>query len=195
MSGLRTPVVVGLHPRAGTSTVAAALHADEGPGPDADIVCVGEHALPSAFALATRSAGQLPVLAIAAAPPVPPSHPPSTRGVRVDGGCEGRPELESRFSAVVVVPHLARWAAVPGPFEEIASLLGLEAGRLPQPLQAYAAALRTIAAAVVRSGGLARGAPPVLLWPGAGHPHRPAGSPLDDDALEAAGFAATGRVG
>lgn len=270
MNGLRTPVVAGLHPRAGTSTVAAVLHAHEGSGSAADVVCVGEHALPSALALAAAPAGLRPVLAVAAAAPrdTPAPHPysPSTWGVGAVGGCEG---LEPRFSAVVVVPLLPCWAGVPTPSEEIAVLLGLEADRVPLPLQAYAAALRDIAAAVVRSGLLLHGAPPVLLRPRADRRRRRAGSlrpvpallprpvprpnppalpvhpaapgpvpltlrhatasaapvrlqvlavqppaavhpvpgcgpaaagrsgtgPLDDDALEAAGLAATGRVG
>ncbi len=222
MNALRTPVVLGLHPGAGTSTIAAALHADEADGAEeaADIVCVGEHALSHALSLLTPSVGPRPVLAIAAGPPVrtPPStsHPGSTGGVRALGGCEPAtplPLLRSRF-AVVVVPHLRRSQGVPAPSEEIARLLALPADHLPRPLQAYAAALRDIAAALVRSGQLRYDAPPAagvryrvpaadptLLGPGTA-PRPPVSErdgccaeSLDDDALEAAGFAAARRAG
>jgi hypothetical protein len=201
---LRTPVVIGLHRRSGASTVATALHAREGDEREraADIVCVGEHALAGALALITPATGPRPVLA-----------------VRVGATRFGAPlrALGARFGAVVAIPHLACWAGVPAPSEEIAALLGWRAEELPQPLQAYAAALRDIAAAMVGSGQLTSGSPPMVLRPqpsefpvpavrpvspgrrvapappAPGGPRRPVSpfSDLDDEALEAAGFGAT----
>jgi hypothetical protein len=187
----RTPVVIGLHRRCGASTVAAALHAHEGCGRAraADIVCVGEHAVPSALALITPATGPRPVLAVGA-------------GAMRTGASLGA--LGARFGAVVVVPHLVCWAGVPPPSEEIAVLLGLQAEHLPQPLRAYAAAMRDIAAAVVGSGQLTSGSPPMVLRPRpstfpvpvTAAPCRPVGpSPdLDDEAMEAAGFGAPRRA-
>jgi hypothetical protein len=210
VSTLRTPVVIGLHHRSGASTVATALHAHEGCEPEraADIVCVGEHALSSALALITPATGPRPILAVGA-------------GATGSGSAPLR-ALGSRFGAVVVIPHLTCWAGVPPPSDEIAVLLGMAPGHLPQPLQAYAAAMRDIAAAVVGSGQLRSGTPPMVLRPRpltfpvpairpiplgrrvapappvqvTAAPRRPAGpSPdLDDEALEAAGFAATRRA-
>lgn len=218
MNALRTPVVIGLHPGAGTSTVAAALHADEGTGREqaADIVCVGARALALAMSPFTPPAPPRPVLVIAADAgprslahtPHVPSHAASTGDVFAAGGCEPGPPLRARFDTVVVVPHLAYWAGVPAPSEEIAMLLGLAVECLPWPLRAYAAALREIAAAVVRSGQLSRPSPPRVMHAGHGRragapgpvPAVLAGSPLftgspDDDALESAGLAAAGQAG
>jgi hypothetical protein len=194
---LRTPVVIGLHQRSGASTVAAALHAHEGCEREraADIVCVGEHALSSALALITPATGPRPVLAVGAG--------------ATNTGAPLR-ALAARFGAVVVIPHLTCWAGAPAPSEEIAVLLGLQAEHLPPPLRAYAAAMRDIAAAVVGSGQLTSGSPPMVLRPrpstfpvGATRPlgrqvvpRRPVSpSPdLDDEALETAGFGATRRA-
>jgi hypothetical protein len=201
VNALRIPVVIGLHPGAGASTVATALHAHEGGGGAADVVCVDDHALGCALAIAPPPAVVRPVLAIRAAGA--PGPPPRALGFR--------------FGAVVVVPHLACWSGVAAPSDEIALLLGLPPAHLPAPLRAYAAAMRGIAAAVVGSGQLTLPSPPLLRRAPVRRapvlPPLPAAIPVpasrpelhrrsrsvadgpDDEALEAAGFAVAGRAG
>jgi hypothetical protein len=183
----RTPVVVGLSPGIGTSTVRAALHAREGSLRDgaADILVCGTDGLAVAESLVTNPAHPRPVLLVAA-----PAWPPA---------------LQRRFGAVVPLPHVGRWAGLPPPLDEAAALLGQPFAHLPRPLQAYAASLRHVASVVVRSGLVAQPAPPVVvrprsveLWRGlrpVERAERPAPidrhdtACLDDEALEAAGRA------
>lgn len=198
---LRVPVIVGLGRGVGTSTVAAALHAHEGDDRDtgADVVVCADPE--RAATVATDRAGRLPLLAVTGA-----------------GYVRSR-SVEARFGAVVLLPHVGRWAGLARPSDELAALLGQPFDHLPRPLQDYAGALRLLAAALVRSGQLIDPSPPsvlrpraVALWRGLQPVERaavvrpvlrtPPTAPLtavgrpedswDDDTLESAG---AGRAG
>lgn len=154
MSRPRQPLVAGLSHGVGCSTLAIALHGRDGGRCEgsADIVVCGASgdALRAAETVAEAAVGKLPVLAISLTTPSP--GPP--RGwMRL---------LEQHFSAVVLLPHVPRWHGLDQPLDEVALVLAQEVEQLPRPLRAYAAALRQLAAAVLRTGCLDRPmAPPV----------------------------------
>ena len=193
---MRPPVIVGLTPGAGASTLAAALHAHDG-GPlvprtarEADIVVVrGDPVgLRRLAAVACAPEGPPPVLAVVAAPRHRIALPPST---------------VARFSGVAVLPWVSTWSGRPGPPAVAPDVLALRDDQLPGPLPAYAAALRRLVAAVIGAGLLVRSTPPQValprapaLWRGlrpVDLPRTPTVDPLptvgprelDDDALEA----------
>jgi hypothetical protein len=213
VSVVRPPVIAGLTPDSGTSTLAAALHAcDAGVlahrvAGEADIVVCRAHALRHATALACAASGPRPVLAVVLEPAGP------------DAVAQRLASVRTRFGAVVALPHVPQWHGRTGVQEEAAAVLGLHSGHLAGPVRAYAAALRVLVTALADSGVLRRTAPPMVsrpstggLWPGlrtaeridpplpapraapppAGPgPARPAELPgpapveLDDEALEA----------
>jgi hypothetical protein len=152
----RPPLIVGLHAGAGTSTVAAALHAlDDGPcsglrDRTADIVVCGSDAasLALANALVLAPAGPRPLLAVTTGATVPPR-------VRLRA-------LEERFGTVVLLPDVARWHGLVRPLDEVGTLLAQPVEHLPRSMRSYAAALRHLAAAVLRSGQLERAVPPFV---------------------------------
>lgn len=154
MSGpLRTPVVVGLGRGVGTSTVTCGLHAQEGTDRDsaADVVVCTD--LAAAAAVTTARAGTRPVLAVTTTAGGPAPVPARLRA------------LESRFVAVVLLPHVERWDGRDRSSDEVAPLLGQAFDHLSRPLQSYAAALRLVTAAVLRSGLLTMPAPPMVVRP------------------------------
>lgn len=164
----RPPHVVGLHRRAGTSTVAAGLHAlDDGIccgswARAADIVVCGSDAaaLALAEALVLAPAGPRPVLAVTTCAAIPPR--PRLR------------PLEERFAAVVLLPDVARWHGLVRPLDEVGTLLAQPVEHLPRPMRSYTSALRLLAAAVLRSGQLGRPVPPLVGAPVPQHVRQPA---------------------
>lgn len=204
MRAVRPPVVVGLSRRAGTSTLAAALHATDagllrpGTAGEADIV-VSRADEPSSRHLATLAcapSGPRPVLVLAARPGPPLSSPLPARS----------------FVAVVVLPHVRRWAAAPDARGEAGAVLALPPEDLPLDVGPYAAALHRLVRTLTGSGLLGRSAPALVsrpttgtLWRGLrplGHHPAVAHAPLvvrpglDDDALEADPVGApAGRAG
>jgi hypothetical protein len=213
VSVVRPPVIAGLAPGSGTSTLAAALHASDigvlgqGVAAEADVVVCRAGALRHAAALACAASGPRPVLAVLLDPAGP------------DAVAQRLAAVRARFAAVVALPHVRRWhgAAIR---EEAASVLGKHREHLTEPVRAYATALRALVTVLDDSGVLARSAPPIVSrpstgrrWPGLHTPspvqpppapppvdvplvdvpvvdvtvHVPAPSPaeLDDEALEA----------
>ena len=193
MTAVRRPVITGVTRGSGTSTLAAALHTIDGgllaPGTagEADVlVCRSdEQSLRQAAVLACAPSGPRPVLVLAGiAPGIPtPAAPPG------------------RFGAVVALPHVRRWFAGDAR-EEAAAVLAYPPERLPPDVRGYAAALHRIVSALVGSGQLQRGVPPLVSRPTAAAvwrglrpidvpaPANPALPPErraepDDDALEA----------
>jgi hypothetical protein len=193
MTAVRRPVITSVTRSSGTSTLAAALHTVDGgllaPGTagEADVlVCRSdEQSLRLAAALACAPSGPRPVLVLAGiAPGLPtPAVPPG------------------RFGAVVALPHVRRWFAGDAR-EEAAAVLAYPPERLPRDVRGYAAALHRIVSALVGSGQLQRGVPPLVsrptatgVWRGLRPidipapvnptlPPEPRAEP-DDDALEA----------
>jgi hypothetical protein len=195
VSGVRRPVVVGLSPGAGSSTLAAALHATDGgrlcPGTarEADIVlCRADRpTLRRAVTLACAPVGPQPVLVLAAAP---------------DGSSAPRPVRVGRFATLVALPSVRRWIGIPSARREAAAALAVPPEDLPPDVVGYAAALRRLVDVLTGSGLLDRSTPPTisrpttggLLWRGlqphslpvAAAPTRLGSRPEpDDDALEA----------
>jgi hypothetical protein len=156
VSAPRTPVIAGLSGGAGTSTLAAALHARDGgrrvAAADVLVCRSTEGALRDAAALSGRTEGPPPVLAVTLGTATP------TRGLAARLRA-----LEPRFAAVVLLPHVSRWRGLVGCHAEAATVLA--APHLPRPLRVYAAAVRLVAAAVVATGRLDRAAPPVVPGP------------------------------
>lgn len=166
MSPVRPPVIAGLAPGSGTSTLAAALHArDAGVLPDrfaseADIVVCRAEALRHAAALACSPTGPRPVLAVLLDESGREAVTPRLAAVR------------ARFGAVTALPQVPHWRGTAVP-NEAATVLALNSIYLLEPLQAYAAALRVLVAALTGTGVLQRSAPPMVsrpitegLWPG-----------------------------
>jgi hypothetical protein len=166
VSPVRPPVIAGLAPGSGTSTLAAALHArDAGVLPDrfageADIVVCRAGALRHAAALACSPTGPRPVLAVLLDESGREAVTPRLAAVR------------ARFGAVTALPQVRHWrgAAVK---DEAATVLALNSIYLLEPLQAYASALRVLVAALTGTGVLQRSSPPMVsrpitegLWPG-----------------------------
>jgi hypothetical protein len=170
--GVRAPVVVGLSRGNGASTLAAALHADDGgllaPGTagEADILLcrADERSVREAAALACAPAGPPPVLALATGPEA----------------AGGMPPLPARrFAAVVALPHVEHWAAtdVRG---EARAVLAVPATDLPIPVRRYATALCRLVAALTGSALLDRTSPPLVSRPTSSplrHGLRPVGLP------------------
>lgn len=183
---MRAPTVAGLRAGAGTSTLAAALHAIDA-GTDltgADIVvCRDDAGSLAALAACRLTAGT--IVAVLAEP----ADPTGTRA-RMSASIAG-------LGPVTVLPHVA--ALVEPGRERVAALLGRPAHLLDTDLRSYADAVRRLATAVISGGGLTTGALTTgaqfrRLWPGLGplerrvQPVAPrpttAGHDLDDAALE-----------
>jgi hypothetical protein len=187
VTAVRRPAVLGLARRAGTSTLAAALHAADGgvlavgtPGAADVLVCPADAAaLRQASTLATAPGAGQPVLVLTGA---------------VDPASAA--ELGRRFGAVVALPHVHRWPGIDAR-AEAAAVLAVAPDRLPPDVRAYAHALLRVVSVLVGSGRL-QDVPPAIsrpagtvLWrglrpavgpvPRAGH-RRPAEP--DDEALE-----------
>jgi hypothetical protein len=199
VTAVRRPVIAGVTRGSGTSTLAAALHTIDGgllaPGTAGEVdvlVCRSDElSLRQAATLACAPSGPRPVLVLAGIAPGAPVPPPV-----------------GRFGAVVALPHVRRWRGSPDARAEAAAVLAYPPERLPPDLRGYAAALHRIVAALVGSGQLQRGVPPLVsrptttaLWPGLRPPVRTTGAgpvrhpPVaptagrrtepDDDTLEA----------
>jgi hypothetical protein len=161
VSAVRPPVIAGLTAGAGTSTLAAALHARDGgllghrAAGEADVVVCGssEASLREAGALACAPSGPRPVLAVVHAVPDASDVAGLVRRVR------------PRYGAVVVLPHVARWHGLAVPRDEAAAVLALPSDHLTSPVRVYAAALRTLVGALAGSGLLERTAPPLITRP------------------------------
>jgi hypothetical protein len=160
VSPLRPPVIAGLTGDAGTSTLAAALHASDAGRVDgaADVLVCRSTEAPLQEAAAVACAppgGQQPVLAVTLLAAAPERGAMAAR-LRA---------LESRFHAVVVLPHVGRWHDLADSRVEAATVLAQPVEHLARPLRAYAAALRHLVAAVVGSGQLDRPVPPPVTRP------------------------------
>jgi hypothetical protein len=70
--------------------------------------------------------------------------------------------LRARFGAVVEVPHVPRWAGREAPLAEAAGVLVEPPRTRPEALHRYAAALRTVVAALLGSGQLDADPPGVV---------------------------------
>jgi hypothetical protein len=164
VTGPRTPLVAGIEPGAGTSTLAAALHAEDAGllAQQADVVvCRPTPAsLLAAAAIACPGRGPHPVLAVTG--PVPGEVPAAVR---------------TRFGAVVELPLVEGWAGAATPAAAAADVLAAEPGALPAAQRPYAEALREVVAALIRSGQLDAAAPPTAIRPRAADPWRGARSP------------------
>jgi hypothetical protein len=156
MSAVRRPVVTGVTPGSGASTLAAALHTIDGgllaPGTasEADVlVCRSdEQSLRQAATLACAPSGPRPVLVLAGIAP----------------GISTPTVPAGRFGAVVALPHVRRWFAGDAR-AEAAAVLAYPPERLPPDVRGYAAALHRIVSALVGSGQLQRAVPPVVSRP------------------------------
>lgn len=195
---VRPPVIAGLAPGCGTSTLAAALHAlDAGllrPGVagEADVVVCPAGALRQATLLACAASGPRPVLAVV------------LDATGRDALAQRLVSVRARFAAVVALPHVARWHGA-DVREEAAGVLAHRGEHLTEPVRTYAGALRILVRALAAGGALGRTAPPMVsrpatsggLRPGprTGVPVEPSAPPspppapacaeLDDEALEA----------
>lgn len=178
---MRAPTVAGLRAGAGTSTLAAALHAIDA-GTDltgADIVVCRDDA-GSLAALAACGLTARTIVAVLA----DPADPTGTRA-RMSASIAG-------LGPVTVLPHVA--ALVELGRERVGALLGRPAHLLDTDLRGYADAVRRLATAVISGGALTTGAQVRRLWPGLGPVERrvrpvaprptTAGHDLDDAALE-----------
>jgi hypothetical protein len=169
---VRPPVVVGLTASAGTSTLAAALHAGDGGRFEGWAACAADVVVCPAAHASLRHAATL-----ACAPPGPRPLLAITLGAAEDGQDEHTAvalrAVQPRFGAVVVLPHIARWHGLADSRDDAAGVLAQPPERLAPPLRAYAAALRALVAAVVGSGLLNAPVPPLLTRPRT-EPLRPA---------------------
>jgi hypothetical protein len=160
----RIPVVAGVEPAVGTSTLAAALHAEDAGllAQQADVVvCRPTPAsLLAAAAIACPGRGPHPVLAVTG--PVPGEVPAAVR---------------TRFGAVVELPLVEGWAGAATPAAAAADVLAAAPGALPAAQRPYAGALREVVAALIRSGQLDAAAPPMAIRPRAADPWRGTRSP------------------
>jgi hypothetical protein len=148
VSSLRAPVVAGVAGGVGTTTLAVALRGHDAgrrTGPADILACRGT--LGSlrrvAAVLGHAGPGPRPVVAV------------TLEGVRVPAPVRVRLQaLDLEVAAVVVLPHVDHWLVLADPLAEAAGLLVEPPPALPRALRRYAAALRELAAAVVRSGRL-----------------------------------------
>lgn len=171
MTRTRTPLVAGLSGGAGTSTLAAALHALDG-GPLAGPVCGG------ADVLVCRSGDGLRLAAATVCPQPGPRPVLAVTGADLDPSTQARLRaLERRFGAVVLLPQMARRHVIP--LDEAAAVLAQPASHLPRAVRPYAAALREIVAALVGSGQLLRATPPAVVVPRTAGTARAAVRPID----------------
>jgi hypothetical protein len=182
----RAPVLGGLTAGAGTSTLAAALHARDvgrvdGREPawlDALVCRPDPRSLREALALGARCPLPRPVLAVTGG-----QRSPDRLALRA---------LNAQFRAVVLLPEVERWRGRDA-LAEAAAVLAEPDGALAEPLPDYAAALRQLVAAVRDGGGLARTTrPPLVAVPRAAlRPLLPPGpapgeqDEPDDEMLEA----------
>jgi hypothetical protein len=197
VSRVRTPVVAGLAGGAGTSTLAAALHAHDAGRFDraADVLVCTSTALAQAAALVPSPTTAQPVLAVTL----------DADGADRAAVAAQLAVLHPRFATVVALPHVAGWRASATARAEAGSVLTLPADRVPRPLRVYASGLRRIVRALTRSDLLTLAYPPApvqpVLWCGLqpierrpvhplqpGQHSRPPEPDLDDDALEADQF-------
>jgi hypothetical protein len=166
VTGPRIPLVAGIEPGAGTSTLAAALHAEDGGvlAQHADIVvCRATPAsLRAAAAVACPISGPRPVLVVT--------------GVPVPGALPGA--VPTRFGSVVELPRVERWAGSDAAVTEAADVLSGP----PNGLRPYVEALRSVVAALLGSGLLDTAAPPMVIrarpaepWRGLRPPPQPLG--------------------
>ncbi|WP_143517131.1 hypothetical protein [Pseudonocardia sp. MH-G8] len=160
MSPVRRPVIVGLARGIGTSTLAAALHATDGallrPGTavEADVLLCPADAvsLRNAAALACAPSGPRPVLVLAGTPGPPVAPPRAVHGL----------------TAVLALPHLARWTGRADARGSAGAVLAFPPETLPGDVASYAAALRDLVEALTESGLLRRRTPPPVSRPVAG---------------------------
>lgn len=161
MKRVRPPVVVGLTAGAGTSTLAAALHARDGGRFEgwsacaADVVVcpAAQAALRHAATLACAPLGPRPLLAV-------------TLGAADDDPMAAALQaVQRRFGAVVVFPRIDRWHDLADSRNDAAAVLAQPPDRLARPLRAYAYALRALVGAVLGSGLLDAPVPPLLTRP------------------------------
>jgi hypothetical protein len=153
----RVPLIAGVEPGVGTSTLAAALHAEDGGllGQEADVVVCGSAApsLRAAAEVICPGRGPRPVLAIVVDPVAGPVSAPLP------------PVLSTRFATIVQIPHVHGWDGHEAPDEEAAAVLAETPDQLDPTLRPYSAALRAVVAALVDSGQLSRGTPPMVIRP------------------------------
>lgn len=192
----RVPLVTGISPGVGTSTLAAALHAEDGGllGQQADVVVCGSatESLRAAARVICPGRGPRPVLAVV--------------GPRV---AVPPPVLHTLFGAIVEIPLVRRWDGRDTPLGEAAEVLAQSPDLLDPPLRPYSTALRAVVAALVGSGQLAASGPPMVIRPRPAEPVRrqPAAPPgrhrrrpeirivdQDDDTIEATTLAAERRL-
>lgn len=200
MTDLRAPVIAGIGPEAGTTTVATALHGlDAGiavaPADRVDVLVCRSGAASrrrlDEFVEASRAATRTAlVLAIVLGDTV--AHR-SAATCAIPTAGNGSP-----FAHVTLLPHVAALRDRSIHRSEVATLLARRPEQLDGPLRAYVDALRTLAAAVLAGGGLSARMPASgpagrkpRLWRGLAPVERPMGAVvrdvhgLDDDALEA----------
>ncbi|OLT10746.1 hypothetical protein BJF78_05555 [Pseudonocardia sp. CNS-139] len=133
---VRPPLIAGVAPGSGTSTLAAALHARDGGvlpqrvAGEADVVVCRAATVRQAAALACSPVGPRPVLAVVLDEAGPDAVAARLAAVR------------GRFGAVATLPHVPHWAGH-DVREEAATVLALQGTYLLDPVRAYAAALRT----------------------------------------------------
>lgn len=176
----RRPVVAGLAPGVGTSTLAAALHAYDGGVVDCGVRDGGLHDRRAG----TRSGGadvvvcRLDEETLRHAALVVPTRPGAVPVLAVTC-CDARPvptarlrAATSRFAAVVLLPDVPRWRGLTDPVAEAAVVLGQAPTHLPRALRQYAAALRQLVEAVIASDRLTRPAPSAVALPRAVAPRR-----------------------
>jgi hypothetical protein len=159
MTGPRIPLVAGVEPGAGTSTLAAALHAEDAGllAQQADVVVCrpAPASLRAAAAIACPGRGPHPVLVVTG--PVAGEVPAAVR---------------TRFGTVVELPLVEGWAGAATPAAAAAGVLAAAVGALPAAQRPYAEALREVVAALIRSGQLDAAAPPMAIRPRAADPWR-----------------------
>ncbi len=153
MTGLRAPVVAGVGGGVGTTTLAVALRGNDGGRAGVDVADV----------LACRGSLDSLRRATTVLERVGPAHAAArpVLAVTLDGRRAPRGSLlahlellEETASAVVLLPHVARWRTVGDPLQEAAHLLVEPVDRLPRPLRAYTTGLRELVAALTASGRL-----------------------------------------
>jgi hypothetical protein len=158
---LRPPVVVGLVARAGTSTLAAALHARDGGRFEGRSACAADVLVCPAAQAALWHAATL-----ACAPPGPrPLLAVTVGAAEADPTAAVLQAVQRRFGAVVVLPRIDRWHDLADSRNDAAAVLAQPPDRLARPLRAYAAALRALVGAVLGSGLLDAPVPPLLTRP------------------------------
>jgi hypothetical protein len=158
VTGFRPPIVAGVSGGVGTTTLALALHGRDAGTDTAEadvLVCRSSlESLDRASRIADLAwPGRYPVLF-----------------VTLDSA-ERRPparlaRLGDRWTAVVPVPHVARWRELVDPYREAAGLLGSPRGELPRTVRSLLDAVARAAHIVADSGRLSApaAAPPAPSW-------------------------------